>query len=97
MLDEMFAKQLTSLQTQVLSYIAAMEDESSIGLAKLLQDLKKKIRISNSEIINALEKLEQYSLLEKRQSGTKEMTFAIQPAIKKYIKINRLSLEISMN
>ena len=92
MLDEMFAKTLTNLQTQVLFYIAEIDDESSISLSKLLKGIKKKIQISNSEIISVLEKLEQYSLLEKRQSATKEMTFAIQPAIKKYIKTNLLAV-----
>ena len=99
MLDEMFAKQLTEFQKRVLTYIAQKttnESGSGIKLTKLLTDLKKNMKLaSTSEIINAIEKLEQFSLIEKNQknqSPPEETSFTIQPIIKKYIKTNFVAL-----
>ena len=95
MLDEIFTKQLTKFQQQVLAYIAKTTDEldCAIKLTKLLIGLKENMKlVSTSEVVKAIEKLEQCSLIEKKQSPGEEISFAIQPIIKKYIKTNYLTL-----
>ena len=95
MLDEMVNNKLTKLQKQVLQYIDEKTNElNSIKLTKLLTDLKKNIGIkSSSEIVRAIEKLEEFSLIEKQQSAEEDETsFTIQPIIRKYIKTNSLAL-----
>lgn len=95
MLDEMFSSQLTKFQKQILAHIAKVTDEldCAIKLTKLLVGLKENIElVSTSEVVKAIEKLEQCSLIEKKQSPGEEISFAIQPVIKKYIKTNYLNL-----
>ena len=95
MLDDMFAKKLTQLQQQILTYITKATDESTpeIKITNLLVNLKENMGIgSNSEIIKALEKLEGYSLIEKKQFQDTETSFTIQPIVKKYITTNLLAV-----
>ncbi|KST63560.1 NB-ARC domain-containing protein [Mastigocoleus testarum] len=96
MLDEMFTGTLTQLQKQVLQYIDTKTNElTSIKISKLLTDLKKNTGIDSiSEIVKAIEKLEEYSLIEKQKSPEdKETSFTLQPIIKKYIKTKSLALD----
>ncbi|MEM7714065.1 MAG: ATP-binding protein [Cyanobacteria bacterium P01_A01_bin.68] len=88
MLDDMFGGRLTQLQQQILTYITKATNELNpeIKISSLFTNFKESIDISsNSEIVKALERLEGYSLIEKKQSLDKEISFSIQPIVKKYI------------
>ncbi|AUB43155.1 Cdc6-related protein, AAA superfamily ATPase (plasmid) [Nostoc flagelliforme CCNUN1] len=60
----------------------------SLRFVKLLTNINQrdKTSLSTSELVKALEKLERLSLLESiKHPITKEITFTLQPVIKKYI------------
>jgi hypothetical protein len=66
-----------------------------ISFNKLLIELNQiyKISISTSELITALEGLEKNSLIESsKDPTTKEISFTLQPVIKKYITTDPLGL-----
>ncbi|MBG1268477.1 NACHT domain-containing protein [Nostoc sp. WHI] len=90
MLDEVFGEVLSLVQRQIMIYIAEeiASDVKSISFTKLLSEINHKQRtsISTSEIVKALEKLETLSLIESvKDPVTKEISFTLQPVIKKYI------------
>jgi hypothetical protein len=91
MLNQIFSQQLLSeTQRQIMVYLA---DELAlspkpVNFAKLLIDMnnKQKESVSTSELIRALESLEKDSLIESNKNPvTKEISFTLQPVIKKYI------------
>lgn len=90
MLDKMFSQVLSKIQRQIMIYLAneIASNSQSISFFKLLTNInhRHKISLSTSELVKALEKLERLSLLESiKHPITKEITFTLQPVIKKYI------------
>ncbi|MGF2037191.1 MAG: NB-ARC domain-containing protein [Nostoc sp. CmiVER01] len=90
MLDEAFGQVLNEIQKQIMIYLA---DKIAltfrpIKFVEIINDLNQKQQafVSTSELISALEKLERQSLIESNKDPvTKEISFTLQPAIKKYI------------
>jgi len=102
MLNEMFGQVLSELQQQVMIYIAEEEalNTVSIGFNELIKGLRQKYKssVSTSELITALEVLEKQSLIESsKNTVTKEISFTLQPVIKKYIKKDPLGLVHASN
>ncbi|WDD36813.1 NACHT domain-containing protein (plasmid) [Nostoc sp. UHCC 0926] len=90
MLDQMFTQVLSKIQRQIMIYLAneIALNYQSISFVKLLTNINQtdKASLSTSELVKALEKLERLSLLESiKHPITKEITFTLQPVIKKYI------------
>jgi hypothetical protein len=90
MLDKMFSQVLSEIQRQIMIYLAdeIASNSQSISFVKLLTNInqKQKASLSTSELVKALEKLERLSLLESiKHPITKEISFTLQPVIKKYI------------
>ncbi|YAF99031.1 MAG: AAA family ATPase (plasmid) [Nodularia sp. CChRGM 3473] len=98
MLNQVFSqKGLSEIHRQIMIYLAEKLtlNEESVSFAKILMDMNNKQRefISTSELIRALERLEKDSLIEsKKDSVTKEISFTLQPVIKKYIVTDPLGL-----
>lgn len=98
MLNQVFSQQvLSKTQRQIMIYLAEelTLDSSPINFTKLLIDMnnKQKELMSTSDLIRALEVLEKNSLIESnRDSVTKEISFTLQPVIKKYILTDPLGL-----
>lgn len=97
MLNEMFGQLLSQLQRQILIYIAEkiVLTSKPIKFNQLLNDMKQNQTASTStlELIKALEKLETQSLIESLKDPiTKEISFTLQPVIKKYITTDPLGL-----
>ncbi|MBD2616556.1 ATP-binding protein [Nostoc punctiforme FACHB-252] len=91
MLNQLFGESLSSTQRQILIYIAEriVGNQQFISFTKLLSGIKEKSQegVSTLELIKALEKLERQSLIESiKDPVTKEISFTLQPVIKKYIK-----------
>ncbi|BBD63180.1 hypothetical protein NIES2109_60300 (plasmid) [Nostoc sp. HK-01] len=98
MLNQIFRQQiLTAIQKEIMIYLAEelTLNLNSVSFAKLLFDMghKHKGLISTSELIKGLEGLEKDSLIESiKDPITKEISFTLQPVIKKYIKTDPLGL-----
>lgn len=96
MLNEMFAQVLSEFQQKVMLYLAeAVLNSLSVGLNELLIGLRQKyeLSVSTSELITALELLERQSLIETSKDPiTKQISFTLQPVIKKYIKKEQMGL-----
>lgn len=90
-LDELFGPngKLTYLEKQIMFNLAAElgKGVDSIGFSQLVSELKveKQLRVSTSEVIEALEALSERSLIERNKSATGEVTFTLQPVVKKYM------------
>ncbi|MBD6621125.1 ATP-binding protein [Komarekiella sp. 'clone 1'] len=90
MLNNMFGQVLSDFQQQIMIYIAEKEtlNLTSISFNNLLSGLRQKCKssISVSDLVTALEMLEKQSLVESSKDPvTKEISFTLQPVIKKYI------------
>ena len=90
MLDHMFGELLSPIQCKILTYIAEkiISTSHSVSFRNLLIHIKDQQNnpISTLELIKALEKLERQSLLESiKDPVTKEISFNLQPVVKKYI------------
>jgi hypothetical protein len=90
MLNQMFGQVLTEVQRLILIYIAEeiVFNSPGINFPKLLNDIqqKQKVSVTTLELIKALENLERQSLIESNKDPvTKEISFTLQPIIKKYI------------
>jgi DNA-binding MarR family transcriptional regulator len=90
MLDEAFGKVLNEIQKQIMIYLAEKIALTfrPIKFVEIINDLNHKHQafVSTSELISALEKLERQSLIESNKDPvTKEISFTLQPVIKKYI------------
>jgi hypothetical protein len=97
MLNKVFGQGLSKIQRQIMIYLAdkIVLNFQYISFSKLLMELNQthKISISTSELITALEGLEKNSLIESsKDPTTKEISFTIQPVIKKYITTDPLGL-----
>jgi hypothetical protein len=97
MLNQMFGQILSQIEQQVLIYIAEemLLNSNPVSFTKLLDDVKQrqKASVSTLELIKAIEKLERQSLVESiKDPITKEISFNLQPVIKKYIEIDPLGL-----
>ncbi|AUB44400.1 putative ATPase, archaeal AAA+ ATPase superfamily (plasmid) [Nostoc flagelliforme CCNUN1] len=98
MLNQQFrqAGLLNDLQKNLMIYLAekTSEELTSIPFPKILEDIKKQfIDVSTSEVIIALEVLEQRSLIEVNKKTIKqEISYSLQPVIKKYILVDPLGL-----
>lgn len=85
-LDELFGEKgrLTALERRIMGSVAQAQE--ALPFKCLLQETKQaESNITVSELIEALEALEQRSLIEKIQSEDKPLLYTIQPVIKKYI------------
>ncbi|MBW4429712.1 MAG: NACHT domain-containing protein [Nostoc desertorum CM1-VF14] len=97
MLDEMFGEILSETQRQIMIYLA---DKINLNLKpvsfeQLLSDTSQsqETSVSTSEVIKALEQLERQSLIESSKDPvTKEISFTLQPVIKKYITTDPMGL-----
>lgn len=91
-LNQMFGDFLSLNQRQILIYIAEeiVQGQQPITFNKLLKDMKSKYNlVTTLELIKAIEKLERQSLVETIEDPlTKEISFNLQPIIKKYIEID---------
>jgi hypothetical protein len=97
MLNQMFGQSLNLTQRQVLIYIAEeiLLNLKPVSFTKLLYDIKQKQKgsVSTLELIKALEKLERQSLVESiKDPITKEISYNLQPVIKKYIEIDPIGV-----
>jgi NB-ARC domain len=97
MLNKIFGEVLSKIQRQIMIYLAERIglNFQYISFSQLLIELKQKhkISISTSELITALEELEKNSLIENiKDPITKEISFTLQPVIKKYIMTDPLGL-----
>jgi len=97
MLNQMFGQHLSEIQRQIMVYLAEEIDSNSkfIGFNQLLSHLNQNwtTSVSTSALITALEELEKESLIEIiKDPTTKEISFELQPAIKKYILTDPLGL-----
>ncbi|MBD6620639.1 AAA family ATPase [Komarekiella sp. 'clone 1'] len=96
-LNEMFGQILNGIQRQIMIYLAEeiALNYQPVSFVKLLMDLNEtlEIPISTSELVQALEELERQSLIESNKDPlTKEISFSLQPVIKKYIKTDPMGL-----
>jgi hypothetical protein len=97
MLNQMFGQLLSQVEQEILIYIAEemLLNSTPVSFTKLLNDVKQRQKASAStlELIKAIEKLERQSLVESiKDPITKEISFSLQPVIKKYIEIDPLGL-----
>ncbi|MBW4455622.1 MAG: AAA family ATPase [Nostoc indistinguendum CM1-VF10] len=102
MLNKLFGQGLSKIQRQIMIYLAdkIVLNFQYISFNKLLMELNQthKISISTSELITALEGLEKNSLIESsKDPTTKEISFTLQPVIKKYITTDPLGLVHTSN
>jgi energy-coupling factor transporter ATP-binding protein EcfA2 len=102
MLDEAFGQVLNEIQKQIMIYLAEKIASNSkhLSFVEIINDLnqKYKVLVSTSELIKALEKLERLSLIESNKDPiTKEISFTLQPVIKKYIKTDPQGLVHTSN
>jgi NB-ARC domain len=98
MLNEMFGQTLSEFQRQIMIYLAREVDlnpSKYVSFTKLLSDISNQhnILMSRSELIRVLEVLERRLLIENiKDPITKEISFTLQPVIKKYIMTDPLGL-----
>ncbi|WP_193199748.1 NB-ARC domain-containing protein [Nostoc sp. MG11] len=97
MLDEMFGEILSETQRQIMIYLAEKIafNLKPVSFEQLLSDIsqRQKTPVSTSEVIKALEQLERQSLIESSKDlVTKEISFTLQPVIKKYITTDPMGL-----
>ncbi|BAY42055.1 hypothetical protein NIES2111_64510 (plasmid) [Nostoc sp. NIES-2111] len=96
MLNDLFGSKLSIIQKKILIYLAeSIVTGTSVTFTTLLDYLNcnKTESISTLEIIKGLEKLERLSLIESiKDIITKEVSFTLQPVIKKYITTDPLGL-----
>jgi len=104
MLNQIFGQQLSEIQREIMIYLAQEIDSNSkfinsnlkcIGFNQILRHLNQNqtISVSTSALITALEDLEKDSLINiNRHQMTKEISFDLQPAIKKYILTDPMKL-----
>ncbi|MBU7585683.1 MAG: NACHT domain-containing protein [Nostoc sp. TH1S01] len=88
---------LSNLQKQIMVYLAHQmsQDCNDIPFSKIVDDLKERldIEVSISELITAIDTLEHRSLIESnKQSNQKEISYRLQPVVKKYILVDPLGL-----
>lgn len=95
MLNQQFRQPglLTNLQRQIMIYLAeeVLEDSMLIPFSKILEDLRQKVNLnlSVSELITAMECLEQRLLVESSQRlGKEEVKYGLEPVVKKYILVD---------
>ncbi|BAB78313.1 NB-ARC domain-containing protein (plasmid) [Anabaena sp. FACHB-709] len=102
MLNQIFSQQLLSkIQKRIMIYLAEKLtlSLSSVSFAELLVDMNNKEEnpVSTSELIRGLEGLEKQSLIETiKDPLTKEISFSLQPVIRKYIMTDPLGLVHSL-
>lgn len=99
MLNQQFGQAgfLNNLQKQIMIYLAEeiSKDSSFIPFSKLVDGLKERLNseLSISELIMALEVLEQRSLVETSKKFSKqEASYSLEPVVKKYILADPLGL-----
>jgi len=99
MLNQLFGQRglLSELQRQILINLAEelSKHPDPISFSKLLSNLSQnqKVVVSTSELIVALEALEERFLIERSEdSVTKQANFTLQPVVKKYILTDPLGL-----
>ncbi|MFW9257609.1 NACHT domain-containing protein [Nostoc sp. CALU 546] len=96
-LNHLFSQVLTEIERTIIIYIAQtmILNSQPITFLSILENLKDKNKasFSTSELVKALEKLEMQSLIEGvKDPNTKEISFTLQPVIKKYITTDPLGL-----
>jgi len=97
MLNHLFSNLLSEIQKKIMIYLAEKlaSDSQFIGFDQLLNDMnwEAKSLVSKFELIKALEVLEKNSLIEAiKDPITEEISFNLEPVIRKYIKTDPLRL-----
>lgn len=99
MLNQYFGQAglLSELQRQIMIYLAEelKKNWNPISFTKLLKDLSlcHEVSVSTSRLVQALEGLEKLSLVESSKNLiAKEVSYALEPTIKKYILTDPLGL-----
>ncbi|MBW4557157.1 MAG: NACHT domain-containing protein [Trichormus sp. ATA11-4-KO1] len=95
MLDEMFGEVLDEVERYIMIYLAekTASNIQSTSFDYLLNEINNNRSISTSVIIKALEKLERLLLIESiKDENTKEISFTLQPIIRKYVAKDLLGL-----
>ncbi|MBE9054041.1 ATP-binding protein [Nostocales cyanobacterium LEGE 11386] len=96
-LNDIVGYMLEDIHKQMMLYLAEkiVEGSESITITTILNNfkLKQKISISTLDIVKALENLERMSLIDSIKNPiTKEISFTLQPVIKKYVLTDTLGL-----
>lgn len=91
MLNHVFSQLLSKIQKRIMIYLTeeVTLNSRSVGFAKLLNDMNREPQtsVSKFELIKALEVLEKHSLIETiKDPITEEISFNLEPVVKKYIK-----------
>ncbi|MBD6620961.1 ATP-binding protein [Komarekiella sp. 'clone 1'] len=102
MLDKAFSYLLSENQRQIMIYVAQelALNSKPILFTSLLNGLnqKEEISLSTSDLITALEGLEKQSLIETiKDPASEEISFTLQPIVKKYIRKNTPGLVHTSN
>ena len=88
---------LSDLQKQIMIFLAEELSKNStpIPFFKLVSGLKERLglKVSVSEVITAMEALDERSLIEtSRKSSKQEVCYSLEPVVKKYILVDALGL-----
>ncbi|WP_256872009.1 NACHT domain-containing NTPase [Nostoc sp. TCL26-01] len=94
MLNQIFGGTLSNVEKQFLIYLAEnLVPGEYVNFTDLLKDFNSRKVVSTLELIKNLEKLERLSLIESHKNPiTKEISFTLQPVVKKYIMTDPLGL-----
>ena len=95
-LNKMFGQKLNELQRQIMIYLAEeINSNEKFGFNQILSyvSINQAKSIPASALLAALEDLERESLIEVvKNSATKEVSFNLEPSIKKYIRTDPMNL-----
>jgi hypothetical protein len=88
---------LSDLQKKIMIFLAEelSKDSTPIPFFKLVSGLKERLalKVSVSEVITAMEALDERSLIEtSRKSSKQEICYSLEPVVKKYILVDALGL-----
>ncbi|MBW4643209.1 MAG: NACHT domain-containing protein [Goleter apudmare HA4340-LM2] len=102
MLNDLFKNSLNQIQRQIMLFLAQQITVNSqfVSFKQLLNEFNHnpEKNISTSELVEALEELERQSLIESvKNTISKEISFTLQPVIKKYIFTDPLGLIKTFN
>lgn len=102
MLNHVFSHLLSKIQKRIMIYLSeeVTSNSQSIGFYQLLNDINRETKnsVSKFELIKALEVLEKNSLIEAvKDPITEEISFNLEPVVKKYIKTDPLRLIHTFN
>ncbi|MDB9371021.1 NB-ARC domain-containing protein [Nodularia spumigena CS-586/05] len=94
-LNEIVGQVLQNIHKQILIYLAekVVGGSELISITTILNNFKRKNTISTLDVVKALEILEKMSLIETvKNPVTQEISFTLQPVIKKYVTTDTRNL-----